>query len=231
MGYVISVLDEQNIPYIIIKKRIKRLTIKYNASMVLEIHQPINFPDISTIKFVEDHIDWIINHRPNRPVPHETYKDGDSYFLLGKEHTIEIVYSNHETVVANNDKIIIYTRSDDRTEQVLEKFRYECADVVFNEILYKSFTAMQEHLVKYPTLIVKRAKSRWGCCYVKENKIMLNISLIHVPLALIEYVVFHELVHFIYPNHSKEFHNMLQMYVRDEKSKRNALKKYCVVYK
>jgi predicted metal-dependent hydrolase len=60
---------------------------------------------------------------------------------------------------------------------------------------------------------------------------MLNISLIHVPLALIEYVIFHELVHFVYPNHSKEFHALLKKYVHDERMKRQKLKNYCIIYK
>lgn len=231
MGYVINILDDHHIPYIIIKKRVKRLTIKYNLQMVLEIHQPVNFADINVIKFVEDHIDWILNHKPNKPIPHESYHDGDSYLMLGKEYTIEIVYSNHETVVLNNNKIMVYTSSDNKIEKLLEKFRYEYAEVVFNEILYKSFSKIKDYLDKYPTLTIKKAKSRWGCCYLKENRIMLNIALIHVPLALIEYVVFHELIHFIYPNHSKEFHEMLEKYVHNEKKKRNALKQYSVIYK
>jgi predicted metal-dependent hydrolase len=86
-------------------------------------------------------------------------------------------------------------------------------------------------MLKYPNLIIKSSKSRWGCCYINENKIMLNISLIHVPLDLIEYVVFHELVHFVIPNHSKEFHDLLNRYVHNEKEKRNRLKNYCIVYK
>jgi hypothetical protein len=135
MGYVINILDDHHIPYIIIKKRVKRLTIKYNLQMVLEIHQPVNFADVNVIKFVEDHIDWILNHKPNKPIPHESYHDGDSYLMLGKEYTIEIVYSNHETVVLNNNKIMVYTSSDNKIEKLLEKFRYEYAEVVFNEIL------------------------------------------------------------------------------------------------
>jgi hypothetical protein len=57
MGYLIQVLDNHNIPYIIIKKRFKRLSLKYNVNSVLEVRQPINFPDVEMIKFVEQHID------------------------------------------------------------------------------------------------------------------------------------------------------------------------------
>lgn len=231
MGYLIQILDSYNIPYIIIKKRFKRLSLKYNVNSILEVRQPINFPDVEMIKFVEQHIDWVLEHKPNKPVPHETYHDGDSYLFLGKELIIKIVYSNYETVIIRDNILFIHTANDKRIPKVLDKFRYDQAEIVFNEILYRSFTSMQEHLVKYPSLIIKTAKSRWGCCYINQNKIMLNIALVHVPLSLIEYVIFHELVHFVYPNHSKEFHNLLRKYVYDEKVKRKKLKDYCIIYK
>lgn len=231
MSYTINILDSYNIPYIIIKKTYKRVTVKYNSNAVLEIRQPINFPDVKMIEFIEKHIDWILIHKPNRPIPHEKYKNGDTYLFLGKEYKLVINYSNYEDVLLYENEIVVHSASDLHVGKLLEKFRFEQAEIVFNEILYRSFIVMQEHLSKYPTLIIKSAKSRWGCCYINENKIMLNISLIHIPLSLIEYVVFHELVHFVHPNHSKDFHELLKKYVFDEKQKRNRLKGYCITYK
>lgn len=231
MNYNINILDNHNIPYIIIKKNYKRVTVKYNTNSVLEIRQPIGFSDVRMIEFIENHIDWILIHKPNRPIPHETYKNGDSYLFLGKEYKLVVNYSNYQDVKLYDKEIVVHTASDKNVEKLLEQFRYDQAEIVFNEILYRSFTSMKEHLSKYPTLIIKKAKSRWGCCYINENKIMLNISLIHVPLSLIEYVIFHELVHFIHPNHSKSFHDMLRKYVYDEKEKRNRLKEFCITYK
>ncbi len=231
MNYKIQILEDNNIPYIIIKKRFKRVSIKYNSNCILEIRQPLGFLDVEMIKFVEKHIDWIIVHKPIKPLPHEKYVDNDSYLLLGKEYVLKIVYSNHQDVMLCNNQIIVHTASDKHIEKLLDKFRFEQAEIVFNEILYRSFTAMSEHLIKYPTLTIKTAKSRWGCCYVKENRIMLNISLIHVPLSLIEYVIFHELVHFVYPDHSKSFHALLNKYVPNEKKKRSEIKFYNIIYK
>lgn len=231
MGYLINILETNNIPYIIIKKKYKRVSAKYNVNSVLEIRQPRNFPDIEIIKFIEKNIDWIIEHKPNKPLPHDSYCDNDSYFLLGQEYIIRIVYSNYETVLLRDNIIFIHTANDKHIPKLLDKFRYEQAEIVFNEILYRSFISMQEHLVKYPSLTIKTSKSRWGCCYTNENRIMLNIALIHVPFTLIEYVIFHELVHFVYPNHSRDFHDLLKKYVYDERVKHKQLKNYCIIYK
>lgn len=231
MNYHIEILENNQIPYIIIKKSYKRVSVKYNSNCVLEIRQPLKFPDVEMIKFIEKHIDWIIIHKPIRLLPHEEYKNGDSYLFLGKEFSLNIIYSNYQDVKLCNNQIVVHTANDQNISKLLEKFRYEQAEIVFNEILYRSFISIKEQLNKFPTLTIKSAKSRWGCCYFNENRIMLNISLIHVPLDLIEYVIFHELVHFIYPNHSKEFHELLNKYVYNEKGKRNKLKNYCINYK
>ena len=227
----IDVLDYYKIKYKVIKKDIKRLSISYNRLNELEIKMPINLDERVVYDFINDHIDWILKNEPNKPLPHESYHDGDSYLFLGKTYKLRIIYQWHEEVIKGSDTITVYAKSEDRIEKLLDKFRRDAADIVFNEVLYKSFEAMKSDLKAYPELIIKTSKAKWGCCYFKENKIMLNISLIHTPVYLIEYVVFHELTHFVYPNHQREFHNYLRRYVRDENERRKMLKDYNIMYK
>ena len=99
MNYLIEVLENYQIPYVILKKSYKRVTIKYNSNSILEIRQPKWFPDVEMIKFVEKHIDWIIVHKPIRPIPHTSYNNGDSYLLLGREYVLNIIYSNYQDVI------------------------------------------------------------------------------------------------------------------------------------
>jgi len=47
-------------------------------------------------------------------------------------------------------------------------------------------------------------KSRWGSCS-KKGSVNLNLMLRHLPFSLIRYVVFHEMVHLLVKNHSKNF--------------------------
>lgn len=47
-------------------------------------------------------------------------------------------------------------------------------------------------------------KTKWGSCS-KKRKISLNFMLKHLPMPLIRYVVFHEMIHLIVPNHSENF--------------------------
>jgi predicted metal-dependent hydrolase len=58
--------------------------------------------------------------------------------------------------------------------------------------------------VDYNSYAISSAGTRWGSCTVAGN-IRLNWKLIHYPLALLDYVVIHELAHLREMNHSPRF--------------------------
>ena len=58
--------------------------------------------------------------------------------------------------------------------------------------------------VSYHSYAISSAGTRWGSCTVAGN-IRLNWKLIHYPLALLDYVVIHELAHLREMNHSPRF--------------------------
>ena len=55
---------------------------------------------------------------------------------------------------------------------------------------------------------IKNNVSNWGSCSSKGN-INLNMRLILLPEHLQNYVILHELCHLRYPNHSPQFHALL----------------------
>ena len=59
----------------------------------------------------------------------------------------------------------------------------------------------------FPEIRFKKMTSRWGSCTPGKNLITLNTALGHVPPECAEYVVVHELCHFLHPNHSKSFYS------------------------
>ncbi len=62
---------------------------------------------------------------------------------------------------------------------------------------------------------IKSMKTRWGSCNYTKGYINLNLELIKKPKCAIEYVIFHELTHLIYPNHSKQFYSYISKYMPD----------------
>jgi predicted metal-dependent hydrolase len=78
--------------------------------------------------------------------------------------------------------------------------------------------------VRYSAFSLSSAGTRWGSCTVAGN-IRLNWRLIHYPLALIDYVVAHELAHLREMNHSPAFWATVGLVYPDYDGARLALRK------
>ncbi len=70
---------------------------------------------------------------------------------------------------------------------------------------------------------IRQMKTRWGSCNPYKSYINLNIELIKKPKICIEYVIFHELTHLIYPDHSSKFYEYLSLYMSDWEKRKEIL--------
>lgn len=55
------------------------------------------------------------------------------------------------------------------------------------------------------TWTIRRMKTRWGTCNYVKRKLTFNLELVRVPQDCIDYVIVHELCHFLVPNHGPQF--------------------------
>ena len=58
--------------------------------------------------------------------------------------------------------------------------------------------------LKYRQVFIRQQKTRWASCSRHRN-ISLNLKLLFLPPALVDYVLIHELCHIAEMSHSKEF--------------------------
>ena len=139
-------------------------------------------------------------------------------------------YQQAERVVKTKRKWI--EENIQKTKQVEEEHqarKEDCIDI--------DRKAAREQLVKrleelsatngfsYNRVFVRCQKTKWGSCS-SNNNINLNVKLVELPQELIDYVIYHELVHLQIKNHGKEFWETLNKYVGDAKTVDKELKKY-----
>lgn len=63
-------------------------------------------------------------------------------------------------------------------------------------------------------IIIKRQKTRWGSCSSKRN-LNFNFCLVFLPKKVVEYIVYHELVHLRHMGHGDNFWNMVKIRYSD----------------
>ncbi len=81
----------------------------------------------------------------------------------------------------------------------------------------------QGYQVPYPTLKIRYMTSRWGSCQPQKGIITLNSLLMEKTPRCMEYVVVHEFAHFIQPNHSRAFYQVVEEFLPDWKERKKEL--------
>lgn len=87
---------------------------------------------------------------------------------------------------------------------------------------------MVEHWAKVmglatPDVGVRRMTSRWGTCNTQTARITLNLELARRDVALVEYVIVHELAHLFERGHNALFYAVMDLYLPDWRQRRRAL--------
>ncbi len=82
---------------------------------------------------------------------------------------------------------------------------YHKAEVIFYKELLNCLATFKD--METPRLKIRQLNKRWGS-YL-NNTIILNPALIMVDKKSIRYVITHELCHYYYKDHSKEFYALL----------------------
>ena len=78
--------------------------------------------------------------------------------------------------------------------------------------------------IPFPNLKIREMKTRWGVCNKRDNSVTLNSKLIEYNIEALDYVIIHELSHFVHFNHSKEFWMLVSKYNPNYKQIKKYLK-------
>ena len=70
---------------------------------------------------------------------------------------------------------------------------------------------------------IKRMKTRWGSCNAAAGRIWLNLELIKKPVACLEYVLVHEMVHLLERHHTERFQECMERLMPTWRLHRDAL--------
>jgi len=82
---------------------------------------------------------------------------------------------------------------------------------------------IEKYKLPKPKIALRKMKTLWGSCSPGRGIVTFNQYLTKAKPACIEYVVLHELVHFLYPNHSRQFYNFLSSHMPDWKDRERIL--------
>lgn len=196
----------------IIRKKIKHTYIRVKDGCVVVTTNYLT-PKIYINKLIKDNSKEIEKMFVSDKRKQELDKD---FYLFGKKY--EIVFDELKYGVAiEGEKIIAKTYED------LNKYVDNLIKEVYLEHLNFWYNRFEEK-IPVPNLKIRKMKTRWGVCNIKNHNVTLNYFLCRYDLDCLDYVIVHELSHFLEGNHSKKFWNIVSKYYPNYKEARNKLR-------
>lgn len=205
------IIGEKTYKVVIKRKKIKHTYIRYRAPGFIQI----NTSYITTNKELETLLKTETNNIIKMIKGIQKRKQHKNY-LLGKP--LNIVYGTHlKQTELCQDNLLLKSKKD------LDIFYRDFALKTYKERLALIYPQIEES-IPWPTIKVRKMKTRWGVCNVETKTITLNLDLIKYNYQYIDYVLVHELCHFIHFNHAPQFWQMVSKYIPNYKECRQELR-------
>ncbi|MBK1829584.1 M48 family metallopeptidase [Verrucomicrobiaceae bacterium R5-34] len=184
---------------------------------------------IATIRaYALSKFSWIKQQRKNiqaqeRESPRD-FSERESHYLWGKRHLLTLTKRPGKAEISHRpSKLEILTPEPAnyaRNQRILEVWMRHQLSVKAEQFI-KRWTPKIG--VTCDRFHIQKMKTKWGSASPDRNSIRLNFELVKKPLPCLEYLVVHELIHFIEPTHNEHFQTLLSHHLPDWKQRRKTL--------
>ena len=195
---------------------------KKDNIFILKINKLTSLDSLYLKEFMEKSIKSFL---AKKDLPSMEINENEKYFYyLGKKIFYEL---NNDLILFNINDEIIQLRKTKSTKpsKIIWNFLNEKLLLILDKLIIKNIPLIYPKLKKYELKVLNK-KSAWGTNYVNKALITFSKYLILFNINIIEYVVIHELVHFLHQNHSKKFWQKINLFCLNYKEKIKALNEH-----
>lgn len=203
----------------VVRKAIKNLHLGvYPPDGRVRVAAPLAVSDAAVRLAVIGRLGWIKRQQANfEAQPRQSRREmvnGESHFFLGRRYRLRFVsHDGPAKVVCNQFRLELYGRSElgaEQRDQVLQRWYRTQLRQLIPPILAEWEPKVG---VQAEAWGIKRMKTRWGSCNADARRIWLNLELAKKPVHCLEYVVVHELVHFLERDHNDRFRSLMDQFM------------------
>jgi len=192
----------------IIRKNNKNTYIRLKSDNEIQVTTNYFVPTGKIKKLLEQNTEFILKSSQK--------KEKTGFYIMGKEY--QVIYDESVNKIVVSDNYIVV-----KDENNLLKFQEEKVREIFAQRLKINYNMFDEE-IPYPKLKIRKMKSRWGVCNKKTQTVTLNYNLVNYDCECLDYVIIHELAHFIHFDHSKNFWMVVEKYKPNYKLIKKILK-------
>ena len=220
--------DKYPFPIEIVRKAVKRLTIKVTREGTVRITMPPKMAEQYAWDFLDTKLAWVEKSlatiRDKKNATTRSYGEGQRLMLLNTEFLLHI-RPGQDGLVADKEEITISAPDMHSVNYLLDKYLAKVAKANFQRIFDHIWSELAATFaVPKPQLIVKHALSQWGSYSAHTNTVRLNDKLILYPRAALELIIVHELCHIKVCNHGVQFYKWLEHILPDWRERKRLLR-------
>lgn len=143
-------------------------------------------------------------------------KKKEEFYYLGNRYDV-IVSDTVSKIEFYGNRVFV------KNKTYLKTFLSHECERVFKERLDFCYDLFEED-IPYPNLVIGKMTRKWGYCNKRQKLVKLNSELIKYSIDEIDYVIIHELCHFLEFNHSRNFWRYVKKYKPDYKKNQETFK-------
>lgn len=196
----------------VVRKNIKNLHLAvYPPSGRVRIATPTKVDDDAVRLFAISKMSWIKKNQAKyinqERQPERKYISGESHYFRGQRYLLNVInHSGYPKVSIRNKKFIdLFVKADynqEQRENVMTNWYRKNLKEQIPPLIAKWQKEIGIEDVKWE---VKKMKTKWGTCNREAKRIWINLELAKKPEHCLEYIIVHEMVHFLERNHTEKF--------------------------
>ena len=161
-----------------------------------------------------------VSHR-NIKYPRVELKTGKLLFVLPLGYNSDILYEKHRSWIFKKIKFIDGCLDNAKNKELVER-----SDEEFKRLIYKvTEEASLDLKVKINKIYFRKMRTKWASLSSFKN-LTVNRFMKYLPQYLIEYIIFHELVHVIEKKHNNKFWEIISGKYNDYRKSEKELFEY-----
>lgn len=212
----------------LLRKKIKNIYLRVRPEGDILLSVPLETDQKEIDRVLEKRALWIgeqLDYFRTRQPEEKEYVSGESIEYLGRNYRLKVIQSDDEGVRLSGGYVELRIKDKNdlaQKKQMIRQWYHERARFHFHRSLGK-YMSLVNMTIK--TVHIRPMKTQWGSCTPKTGSIRLNPELIKKPRFCIDYVVLHELAHFVHPEHNRQFYHYLSLHMPDWKARKERLER------
>ncbi len=204
----------------VVRKDIKNLHLAvYPPQGRVRIAVPLRLDDEAVRLAVVSRLGWV--HRKRAILQEQERQSeremitGESHYVEGHRYRLDVIEQGGPSSVKlrNNGTLELRVRTGigrEKREAIIHRWYRRRLRERIPEVIAKWEPLIGVRVADWG---IKKMKTRWGTCNITARRIWLNLELAKKPSSCLEYIIVHEMVHFLEWHHNDRFREYMDKFM------------------